>query len=161
MKIKYFIIAFIFLIGMPFAFGQSIGVSGDKAITAEINKEMVTDFSVSQGSTNPEKINIEEDYDWLDISEKDFVLGPRTEKSVKININIKKPGKYDASIKVCAREINDEGGVLSATACARHRLSVTAYGDSDYLRIIIYGVCVVIFVFAAEFFVKYLKRRKR
>jgi hypothetical protein len=144
---KKIILAIILFAILPVVFGQSIGVNPGQTINVSINHTTIADFGVSQGSLSKERITIEEDYDWLNIPEKEFILEPKSGKSVMMEINIKKPGNYKASIKVCASEIDEVSGALSANACARHNLDVFAEGKKSYNILIPLIIFLMLFIF--------------
>ena len=86
-KISYIVL---FLIIINISYAQSIGITPKETIETTVNTPSASYFSVSQGSDNPEKIIIEEDYDWLDIQDKEFILESKTNKLIKVDILIKK-----------------------------------------------------------------------
>jgi hypothetical protein len=157
-------IILIFIVLSNLAYAQSIGVTPSKNIMVELKTPTAVDFSVSQGSDYPEKIIIEGDYSWLKIPEREFILESKTGKSVMVEVLIKKPGKYTASLKVCGSEINDEGGFLSAQACTTHTLTVFAKGNLSNIQTFLIIAGVIVFVSLITFLIILFapnKKRKR
>lgn len=110
------------------AYAQSIGASSEKTIQVEVNVPTISYFSVSQGADYAESITIEEEYPWLDIEEKSFILESKSKKTIKASIDIEKPGIYDADIRICGSPISAEG-VLSAKACTSYKMTVIAESE--------------------------------
>ncbi len=159
-----FLITVLFLVIINIVFAQSIGATPRKTIRTEINKPLSTYFGVSQGAEYAEKITIEEDYDWLTIEDKEFILESKTRKTIKADIYIEKRGTYEASIRICGSQISTGGEVLSTEACVRHKLKVIAVWDTATK--VKYAIGVVVFLalvvgFSIYFFRKDLKKRKR
>jgi len=146
---------FLFLVIISFAHAQSIGVTPGKTIETEANTPTEAYFSVSQGSNHPEKITIEGYYDWLTIEERDFILESKTGKSIKMIIDVKKPGTYEASLKICGSEITSEGETLAAKACANHELNVIAKGKNR--KYLILPIVIIALVVGIYYFVKIIK----
>ena len=127
----------ILLVSLNMTYAQSIGATPKQTIEVKTNTVTIADFGISQGSDYPEKITIEGDYDWLAIDETEFILESKSGKTIKLNITVKKPGTYNAILKICGSPITPEGAALSTKACTHHNLTVNATLDSKTKELII------------------------
>jgi hypothetical protein len=152
MKIWNFLL---FLLVINMAYAESIGVTPEKTVIVDVGVPTDAYFSVSQGSERDEQITIEGIYDWLDIEEREFILGSKTGKPIKYTITTDKYGEYKAELRVCGHTIGSEGEVLSAKVCTTHKLKVISNGKNK--RGLVIPLIFVAIIIGAYFFFRIIK----
>ena len=155
---KNVLLVIIFLISVNTLYAQSIGATPEKTVETKINTPASAYFSVSQGAEYPEKITIEGYYSWLNISEREFILESKTGKTIRGDINIKRPGTYTATLRVCGSPITPEGAILSTKACTSHKLTVIATSNRSIKREIMTIASILLIIAAAYYIAELIKR---
>lgn len=155
---KSVLLVIIFLISVNTLYAQSIGATPEKRVETKINTPISSYFGVSQGADYPEKITIEGNYDWLNISEREFILESKTGKTIRLDINIKRPGTYTANLRVCGSPITAEGAILSTKACTSHKLTVIATSNRDTEKEMITITAILFVIIAIYFITEFIKR---
>ncbi|MCK4521346.1 MAG: hypothetical protein KAU20_02145 [Nanoarchaeota archaeon] len=155
---KNMILIILFLISINIAYAQSIGATPEKRVETKINTPISSYFGVSQGADYPEKITIEGNYDWLNISEREFILESKTGKTIRLDINIKRQGTYRATLRVCGSPITSKGTILSTKACTSHKLTVIATGDRDVKKEIMTVIAILLVIAAIYYITDLIKK---
>ena len=150
----------ILIISIDITYAQSIGATPKNTVEVKTSTPTIADFGVSQGSDYPEKITIEGNYDWITIEESEFILESKTGKTVKLSINIKKPGTHHASLRICASPITPDGASLSTKACTHHNLTVIATLNSKTKTIIVIAAIILIMLFTLSLIFLFRVSRK-
>ncbi len=119
-------IPILMLLFVSSAYAQSIGALPTNSVKTETWQHAEAYFDVSQGSEFPERITIEEDYDWLEVDQETFILESRSRKTVKLDIFLKEPGTHSAKLEICGTALRHQDAVLSTKACTNHELTVEA-----------------------------------
>ena len=120
-----YLIALILLI--PAVAAQSIGIiNAENQIEVYTGQQVATDIRLSQAAGYNELITIKprENYDWLKVEETEFILEPGVRKIVRLVIETKNNGVYNAEFDICAR--GAEAGTLSVVACTNYKLVVNS-----------------------------------
>ncbi len=143
---KKLILFLLILISINLTYAQSIGSAPKNTINVKTHTPTITDFGISQGSDYAERITITGNYDWLTIEERDFTLESKSGKTIKININVKKPGTHKATFRICGSPITAEGAMLSTKACTSHNLTVIA---TLHTKIIVAAIILFILIIAS------------
>ena len=153
-KIKKSHLLILFLIVIQTAFAQSIGITPKENVITETYKLTNSYFSVSQGADFPEKITIEGNYPWLEVETREFILDPNTQKLIKTYMYFENPGKRSATLKICGRQINEGGEVLSTKACASHRLTVDVKWDlKTKIVFVLESIAILMIIFTIVFLI--------
>jgi len=150
------LILILFLV-IHITYSQSIGATPRQTIEVKTNTPTLTDFGISQGSDYPEKITIEGYYDWLVVEERNFILQSKSGRTIKLSINLKRPGTYSAILKICGSPITPEGAALSTKACTSHNLNVIATLDKGTITLYV-TLTASITLFIISFLIFFIKR---
>ena len=155
---KSVLLVIIFLISVNILYAQSIGATPEKRVEIKTNTPISSYFGVSQGADYPEKITIEGNYDWLNISEREFILESKTGKTIRLDINIKRSGTHTATLRICGSPITPEGAILSTKACTSHKLTVIATSNRDTEKGIITITAILFVIMAIYCIIEFIKR---
>lgn len=135
MKKNKLTIAFVlgmFLVSLISA--QSIGISPQKQnVDVQRYENFQYSIIVGNGAEIEEIISIspEQDYPWMEISEYNFVVEPKSQKSILVNIKTSRVGEYSARIKFCARDYSSvSGSGLNSEVCTYHTLKANSFENS-------------------------------
>ena len=88
----------------------SIGISpAERHVQLQENQVTSVFFAVSQSSENSEDVTMQTNVGWLDIEEKNFVLGSYEQKFVKVNVGPMPVGEHDGEITASASIVGTVG----------------------------------------------------